>query len=125
MKRTLSTIAIASALVTSLGACTSYQVRYKDPSAQTGKKHEVKQAFFFYGLFGGSDVDLNSLCPTGVAEISSEHSAIDGLAFWVTAGLYAPMSVDVHCKSGQAFKIDTNKDTVEVAKIDSALPPAH
>ena len=125
MKRTLSTIVITSAVAASFGACTSYQMKYKDPSAQRGTKHEVKQTFFLYGLVGGSDVDLKSLCPAGVAEISSEHSVVDGLAFWLTAGLYAPTSVNVHCKSGQAYRIDKTEDSVEVAEIDLAQPNSH
>lgn len=120
MKKTLSTILLLGLAASSIGACASYNVKYKDPSAQRGTKHELKQAFFFYGIFGGSDIDLQSLCPTGVAEISSAHSVVDGLAYVLTAGLYTPVSVEVHCKGGTAYRLDKSEDKVNVAKLDRA-----
>lgn len=85
-------------LVLAASGCATHKISYKNPSAQaTGPVHEEKQAFFLWGLAGGSDVDLAKLCPGGVASIESKTSAGDNILHWVTAGLYSPMTVAMQC----------------------------
>lgn len=103
----------------SLSACSTYQMKYKNPTAQHGVKHTVKQNFFLWGHVGGSSIDLKQLCPTGVAEIASESSFVDGLLFGLTIGLYSPLSVEVHCESGTAYRVDDTNDGTHVTQITS------
>ena len=96
MKKQVLLVGLGLALTAS--ACATHKISYKNPSAQaTGPVHEEKQAFFLWGLAGGSDVDLAKLCPRGVASIESKKSAGDNILHWLTARLYSPMTVAMQC----------------------------
>jgi hypothetical protein len=109
-QKKLSTILTIGLAAGALSGCTAYQMKYKNPGAQPGEKHTVKQSFFLWGLFGGDEVDIARLCPQGVAEISSSESFGDQLFFAFTGGLYSPRSVELHCQSGTAYRIDKGED---------------
>ena len=96
---------IALALAGASG-CATYKIHYKNARPPGGDVREQKQAFFLWGLAGGEDVDLDALCPTGVAQIHSKKSVGDQLLSLITVGLYTPMSVEVHCAGGTARKIE-------------------
>jgi hypothetical protein len=55
---------------------------------------------FLWGLVGGKEIDLQQMCPNGVAGIDSKSSGVDSILTYLTGGLYSPMSVDVHCAGG-------------------------
>lgn len=97
-----------------LGAC--HNIQYKNPGARAGNKHSVKQSFFLWGIAGGDEIDLQALCPAGVAEISSQESFVDALIGGLTAGLYTPRSVEVTCQSGVAYRVEEDSEgNVQVA----------
>lgn len=101
-----------------LGAC--HNIQYKNPSAQPGQQHSVKQSFFLWGLAGGEEINLKALCPAGVAEISSQTSIVDSLLGAFTGGLYSPRSVDITCQSGTAYRVeDDGEGTMQVAALPS------
>ena len=94
-------VALTVALATS--ACATHKIHYKNPTvAAKGETKSAKQAFFLWGLVGGSEIDLAQLCPSGVAGIDSKSSGGDEILTWLTGGLYSPMSVDVHGAAGGA-----------------------
>ena len=106
----LTTFALAAVLLGS-AACASYKVNYRNRgAAPSGQVHSAKQSFFLWGLVGGDEVDLDQLCPTGVSRIASRKGAGDSILFWLTGGLYAPMSVEVECAGGTAYRIDRSDD---------------
>lgn len=109
-QKKLSTILTIGLAAGALSGCTAYQMKYKNPTAQPGEKHTVKQSFFLWGLVGGEEVDIAKLCPQGVADISSAESFGDQLLFAFTGGLYSPRSVELHCQSGTAYRIDKAED---------------
>jgi hypothetical protein len=105
-----TTLALAALLLGS-SACASYKVNYRNKStAPSGEVHSAKQSFFLWGLVGGDEVDLDRVCPTGVSRIASRKGAGDAILFWLTGGLYAPMSVEVECAGGTAFQVDRGED---------------
>ena len=92
-------IMISLALATS--ACASHHIHYKNPQAtQVAETKSAKQSFFLWGLVGGKEVDLQQMCPSGVAGIDSRTSGVDSIMAALTAGIYSPMSVEVHCAAG-------------------------
>lgn len=94
MKMLISTLALA--LATS--ACASHKIHYKNPTVPAaGETKSAKQSFFLWGLVGGSEVNLQQMCPAGVAAIESKNTFGDRFLTILTAGLYSPMSVDVQC----------------------------
>jgi hypothetical protein len=83
--------------------CATHTINYKNPSMQTGGATQTaKQSFFLWGLVGGSEVDLDKMCPTGVSQIQSKTSVGDQIFTVLTGGIYSPMSVNVQCASGGA-----------------------
>jgi hypothetical protein len=102
--------ALLAALVAT-SACASYKVNYRNKTApSSGEVHSAKQSFFLWGLVGGDEVDLDQLCPRGVSRIASKKGPGDAILFWLTGGLYAPISVEIECSGGVAYEIETSED---------------
>jgi hypothetical protein len=81
--------------------CATHTINYKNPTAPMGgATQEAKQSFFLWGLVGGSEVDLNRMCPAGVSQIQSKTSVGDQIFTILTGGIYSPMSVSVSCATG-------------------------
>jgi hypothetical protein len=94
-------LVLAAALTLATTACTTHNIHYKNPTVTaSGETKSAKQSFFLYGLAGGSEVNLATLCPNGVAGIDSQKSVADQLLTALTLGLYSPMSVEVTCGAG-------------------------
>ncbi|HEY5928630.1 MAG TPA: hypothetical protein VIV11_43390 [Kofleriaceae bacterium] len=97
----MKTLMIMLTVALATSACATHKIHYKNPTvAQSGTTKSAKQSFFLWGLVGGNDVDLQALCPNGVAGIDSKASVGDGILTALTGGIYSPISVDVHCAGG-------------------------
>ena len=99
MKKLVPVLAIALAA----SACVSHKIQYRNPTVQAqGETKSAKQSFYLWGLVGGSEVNLQQMCPGGVAAIESRTGVGDQIFTVLTGGLYSPMSVDVTCGAGGA-----------------------
>jgi hypothetical protein len=47
-------------------------------------------------------VDSADDCPSGVAQVETQHSFLNGLAAAITFGIYTPLQINVTCASGAA-----------------------
>lgn len=65
------------------------------PSGQTVSKAWAHG--FLYGLVPPSVVETVSKCPHGVAKVETQMSFVNQLAYFLTAGIYSPMQIDVQC----------------------------
>ena len=110
-------------LAMALSACASHTIKYSTGKAAGGPVHQEKEAFFLWGLAGGNDIDLERLCPTGVAQIESRKGAGDAIMTWLTGGLYSPMSVEVQCAGGSAYRVDDTGEVTAVASAGDAAAP--
>ena len=52
---------------------------------------------FVYGLVPPPTVETASTCPSGVAQVESQQSFLNGLVGALTFGLFTPMSIKVTC----------------------------
>jgi hypothetical protein len=69
---------------------------------------------FLWGLVPPAVVDSATQCPSGVAQVITEHSFVNGLAAAVTFGIYTPMHINVTCASGQgALDLPTARTLAE------------
>jgi Bor protein len=69
---------------------------------------------FLYGLVPPNVVDSAAQCPSGAAQVVTEHSFLNGLAMAITAGIYTPMHITVTCASGSAaLDVPTVKNLAE------------
>lgn len=94
----LQTVLVTLGLALAATGCATHTINYKNPSAPMGgTSTTARQSFFLWGLVGGNDVDLNRMCPSGVAQIQSQSSFGDQLFTVLTGGIYSPMSVSVQC----------------------------
>lgn len=92
---TLRTLLLIFAVASSQIGC--YSVRYQTRTTEAGKRHEIPAHFFFWGLAGEKDVDLDAVCPEGPVRWSNHASAADVLLTLVTLGLYSPRTIVVEC----------------------------
>jgi hypothetical protein len=99
MKRTLRIASVLSAL-TLATACYHAEINTATPAgAQT---IDIPWAHsFLWGLVPPAVVDSAAQCPSGVAQVITEHSFVNGLAAAVTFGIYTPMHINVTCAGGQ------------------------
>ena len=74
-----------------------YHANYKTGLPASGVVQETKVHHFVFGLAGGGDIAVASLCPTGVASVDTEKSFVDIVLTGLTAALYSPTSVTVEC----------------------------
>lgn len=99
----MKTAAMTLGLVLAATGCATHKVQYKNPSTPSGgPTQSAKQSFFLWGMVGGTEVDLQKTCPTGISQIESEFSVGDRFLTILTIGLYSPMTVNVQCAGGVA-----------------------
>lgn len=102
MKKMQMALVVLGLAVAATG-CATHTINYKNPTAQVGgPSQSAKQSFFLWGLVGGKEVNLDQMCPAGVAQIKSQTSVGDQIFSILTGGIYSPMSVDVQCAAGGA-----------------------
>ncbi|HET7789180.1 MAG TPA: hypothetical protein VFK78_00105 [Gemmatimonadales bacterium] len=70
------------------------------PSPQTIQKDWASG--WLWGLVSPSPVSTMAQCPGGVSKVETQHSFLNGLVYWLTSGIYAPMTITVTCAAGHA-----------------------
>lgn len=109
--------AVAAALV--LSGC--FTVRYTTGQNPGGSRHEESASFFLWGLVGDKRVDLDSICPQGVARWQNQATFLDGFLAVVTLGIYSPRTVVVECTGGRAYRMTPDQKRRLVAEAGSDL----
>jgi len=57
--------------------------------------------YFLWGLVDGSGpVNVDAICPEGVSVVHNETNVVNWLLTFLTAGIYAPTTVEVTCVQG-------------------------
>jgi Bor protein len=74
---------------------------------------------WIYGLVPPSTVSTTSKCPNGVAKVETQHTFLNQLVGFLTAGIYTPMQIKVTCATGGSASADPATPRV-VAKGTSA-----
>lgn len=92
-------------LVCGLTGCfTTRVVVSREPSA--GPAFDYDGRFHHDGIFGlvefSDPVNLDTVCPGGVAYVEQETTFIAGLCQALTQNLYNPQAVTVFCKNGKS-----------------------
>jgi hypothetical protein len=82
-------------LFLALGACQT--VKFQTAAPESGRRYEQRVSFWFWGLMGKHDVDLDAACPEGAASWQNQQTFGDLLFDLVTLGIYAPRTVTVTC----------------------------
>lgn len=116
MSRRIALAAIIPGLLAALTACSP--VTYQTGLKMAGESHIESQIFFLWGLIGESNVFLDQICPSGVAWFQSRHTFVDGLIGTFTIGLVHPLTVEVVCSDGQAWRATPEGEGAWVASVD-------
>lgn len=93
-----------------LGGC--YTVRYTTGQSPGGTHHEEGANFFLWGLVGEKSLNLETICPQGVARWQNQATFLDGFLSVITLGIYEPRTITVDCTGGSAHRL-----TPEEAKL--------
>lgn len=73
--------------------------------APIGAEQKQKANFYLFGLIGEEDIDLNQVCPNGVARVQNVTNVGDCLLAGVTINIYTPRTVKVSCAAGNAYEL--------------------
>ncbi len=92
--RRASRLFLAVALLALAPAC--HRVAYQTRLPAGGRIQQQKLDYWFWGLMGRHDVDLDEICPEGVASFRTEAAWLGALDF-VTLGIYTPRTLIVEC----------------------------
>jgi len=68
-------------------------------TAKEARPVSSRKSFWFWGLTPTQEVDLQAICPTGVAAIEEETTFADGLLSFVTLGIYSPRTSLYYCRA--------------------------
>ena len=83
-------------LMAALSGC--HKVTMKT-TAPVGKSHYENGMFFFWGLVGDASIDLQKVCPSGVARIQQRQDVSGVLIGVVTLGVVLPYTFEINCQS--------------------------
>lgn len=90
-------VLVTGMMVTALALGGCYKSGYTSGMSGGGGVHKQKVTHYLWGAAGGGKVDLEKMCPAGVASIHEEKTFVDQLLSTVTGFLYTPKSVVVEC----------------------------
>lgn len=91
----------AASLAAALALAACYTVRYETRLKPGGETHRKMVSYFFWGLGGSHDIDLDAYCPEGVAGWSNRATFGNVLIDLVTLGIWSPRTVEIECAGGQ------------------------
>jgi hypothetical protein len=98
--KSLLLVAVASA---GLVGCFSHTYKVgTGGNTASAPKYSEWQSHFVYGLIGGGDVDVRSVCPSGNATVKNKISFVNGLIGSLVGVIYYPTTVEVYCADGAA-----------------------
>src|SRR5690606_15328834 len=94
VRRSFSRLLLLVAAGSLLSGC--YRTAYRTDLPKSGIKYEKRLDYFAFGLIGDHEVDLDSICPFGVAEWRTEATLFN---LWdvLTLGIYSPRTLVVRC----------------------------
>ena len=94
-------------LILSLSACYSTKIKFNDDPGILSEQYDKK---FKFSVLGSSPkkVNLNKICPNGVAWIYQEHSFINGSMRILSFGILSASEISVYCNS--YLKPDTTNE---------------
>jgi hypothetical protein len=104
----LRSAALAALMIIGSSGC--YKNTYTTGQPMGGSIHTLKATYFIFGLVGDASVDLDQLCPSGVAWFQNRMDPVDAVLTCVTCSLYTPLTIEVRCASGQAWLAVPDED---------------
>jgi len=98
MRRYLSALSAAAALVVLCGGCYHVTVITGAPASPTTIDKQWQNSFVF-GLVSPPEIDAKAQCAQGVAKVETERSFLNGLVSALTWSIYTPMHTEVTCST--------------------------
>lgn len=106
MNRLRTALAVAALLSS---ACFKVTVVTTPTAATSTESATTSQPWshgFLFGLVPPAPLNVAPSCPGGaVTKVVTQHSLVNGVANYLTAGLYAPMQIDVWCGGGRSSSL--------------------
>lgn len=89
---------MVSVVALALAGCQTQQFTIAGTKVPTVPTYEGTSAFVFWGLGQTKTMDPKEICGgKGVRAVETKHTFIDGVANWITFGIYAPRNYAVYC----------------------------
>ena len=91
-------ILMASAFALALAGCSTQQFTLQGTKVPTVPSYEGTSTFIFWGLGQTKVMDPKEVCGCrGVKAIETRYTFLDGVANWITWGIYAPHGYAIYC----------------------------
>lgn len=92
-------IAMVFCLIFMVSGCFRHTYVTDKPAAVHPANNKQFKGFFLYGIIPTEpQTPLQDICPNGVARIETEESFINGLASYLTRGIYTPRTARIYCQ---------------------------
>ena len=115
MRKLICTLFVLSLLFTT--GCFKQNFVNSGKQAASQPAADMWQSHFLFGLISGDDINLNEICPSGVAEVQEHLSFVNGLVGILTFNIYGRNTVVVYCADGTAKTFEINDNQTEVANL--------
>lgn len=96
--RRLSSLAVLG-LALGLSGCYKITVNTGAPAAPQSVQRPWNHGFLF-GLVAPAPVNVQGTCSSGVSQVVTQRSFLNGLVGGVTYGIYTPVDIRAQCASG-------------------------
>ena len=73
-----------------------------------GQVYETRKAFVVWGALPHQYIDMDAVCPNGVARIEEQQNFLDGTIACFTLGFVRTVSVKISCADGTAYRFMGN-----------------
>jgi len=98
MRSRLARVVALAAVLGLASSCLNH--RFTTGAPPSGVTIYTHHPYFIAGLIGEAVVDVDRLCPDGVASIRNFASGIDLILTIVTVSIYSPRTTEVVCAGG-------------------------
>lgn len=124
MKKAIGSLFVVAALGLLLVGCFKHQYVAPNSSAQPSPSYSSWHHHFVWGLINASgQVNLEQVCPQGIARIENEMSFVNGLVTVFTGALYQPTTVEVYCNNGGSpVQVGLTPDADMISRLQEVYP---
>ena len=92
-----SSFCLALLIIAALTLAGCHHVTYVTDKPVVGEPQTGSHDYFFWGMAGSAFIEINKICPNGLAKIHLYKGFVDALLSSLTFGIWSPRSFEIWC----------------------------